>query len=181
MCITALLQVALIQRSDGTNSFALPGGFVDDDELENLPRAAAREFIEEAVAFAFTQSTGESLAAGNKATAATQAQADSLAVLKELFGNFKGMGEEQVEFDSSSAGKTPICVYAGFVDDERNTDNAWMESAAFLWVLNEKQSQKIMLEAASDAAQGSGKTMVHSQRRRNAGEHCIHCLPTLAV
>lgn len=149
-------QVALIQRSDGSNSFALPGGFVDDDELDNLPRAAAREFIEEAVAFAFAQPAGESLAAAGEAAAAkAQAQADSLAVLRQLFGDFNGVGEEQVEFDASSAGQTPICVYAGFVDDERNTENAWMESAAFLWILNEEQSKKIMLEAASDAAQGS--------------------------
>jgi ADP-ribose pyrophosphatase len=43
-------------------------------------------------------------------------------------------------------------VYAGYVDDSRNTDNAWMESTALHHHLNAEQAQNVTIEAGSDAA-----------------------------
>lgn len=42
-------------------------------------------------------------------------------------------------------------VYAGYIDDSRNTDNAWMESTAIHCHLNPEQSTAVVIKAASDA------------------------------
>ncbi|XP_026194510.1 uncharacterized protein LOC34619468 [Cyclospora cayetanensis] len=130
---TKRLQVALVRRADGTDAYALPGGFVEEGELENLSQCAAREFLEEAAAYSLSTS---SPAAGAEDAA-------------------DGEDEAAESFTSPPAKKPPLCVYAGLVDDERNTANAWMETAAFLWVLDEAQSENIFLQAGSDAAEGS--------------------------
>jgi ADP-ribose pyrophosphatase len=43
-------------------------------------------------------------------------------------------------------------VYAGYIDDSRNTDNAWMESTALHVHVNANQAALIATEAGSDAA-----------------------------
>ncbi|HEX9153428.1 MAG TPA: NUDIX domain-containing protein [Candidatus Saccharimonadales bacterium] len=43
-------------------------------------------------------------------------------------------------------------VYAGYVDDSRNTDNAWMETTALHLRLDDQQSRDVVVEAGSDAA-----------------------------
>ena len=42
-------------------------------------------------------------------------------------------------------------AYQGYVDDPRNTDNAWVESLLFVVPLTEKESQRINVRAADDA------------------------------
>lgn len=174
---TKRLQVALIQRDDGSQAYALPGGFVEADEIDHLSRCAAREFLEEAAAYAVSppkkaitrspterasrraapggcRATGVAEQAAQGPVEMSQAQGESLAALKGLFGSFKSLPDGQLEFESPPA-KQPICVYAGLVDDERNTENAWMETAAFLWILDQQQSEKVILQAGSDAVKGS--------------------------
>lgn len=46
-------------------------------------------------------------------------------------------------------------VYAGYVDDSRNTDNAWMETTALHLHLTPEQSRTVVIEAGSDAAAAS--------------------------
>lgn len=43
-------------------------------------------------------------------------------------------------------------VYKGYVDDPRNTDNAWMETVAAAVVLNDEEAEQIKLEAGDDAS-----------------------------
>lgn len=43
-------------------------------------------------------------------------------------------------------------VYEGYVDDPRNTDNAWMETAAYHYHLVPEDAQKVVLEAGDDAS-----------------------------
>lgn len=42
-------------------------------------------------------------------------------------------------------------VFSGFCDDPRNTDNAWMETAAYMYVLDAKQAEQLRPCAGSDA------------------------------
>jgi ADP-ribose pyrophosphatase len=42
-------------------------------------------------------------------------------------------------------------VYVGYIDDSRNTDNAWMESTALHLHLNIEQAAAVVIEAGSDA------------------------------
>lgn len=100
-----------------------------------------------------------------EAAQTSETQAESLAALKDLFGSFKLLPDGQLEFESPPA-KQPICIYAGLVDDERNTENAWMETAAFLWILDQRQSEKIILQAVSDAVKGSGKKKLKGLKPR---------------
>lgn len=43
-------------------------------------------------------------------------------------------------------------VYKGYVDDPRNTDNAWMEMSTFHKHLNNEESKRVCLKAGDDAA-----------------------------
>lgn len=56
-------------------------------------------------------------------------------------------GVENVELDFSES----EIVYAGYVDDPRNTDNAWMETTALHIHLNQEQAQRVKIHAGSDA------------------------------
>ena len=42
-------------------------------------------------------------------------------------------------------------VYSGYIDDDRNTDNAWMESSAYHMHLTPEQAAAVGLEAGDDA------------------------------
>ena len=48
--------------------------------------------------------------------------------------------------DSGSA-----VVYKGYVDDPRNTDNAWMETVAYHFHCTEQQAQMLKLSGGDDA------------------------------
>ncbi|HSX28005.1 MAG TPA: NUDIX domain-containing protein [Candidatus Saccharimonadales bacterium] len=52
-----------------------------------------------------------------------------------------------VELDFSEA----VVVYDGYVDDSRNTDNAWMETTALYIHLDEEEARIITIQAGSDA------------------------------
>lgn len=56
-------------------------------------------------------------------------------------------GVEDVALDFSDA----TVVYAGYVDDPRNTDNAWMETTALHIHLTAEQATAIVIHAGSDA------------------------------
>lgn len=56
-----------------------------------------------------------------------------------------GIGEGVLDFSKAQT------VYAGYIDDSRNTDNAWMESTAFHLHLSEEQVATVLVEAGSDA------------------------------
>jgi ADP-ribose pyrophosphatase len=55
--------------------------------------------------------------------------------------------ETGVDSDLSTATK----IYEGYVDDPRNTDNAWMESAAYHFHLSSEQAAKVEMQAGDDA------------------------------
>jgi ADP-ribose pyrophosphatase len=42
-------------------------------------------------------------------------------------------------------------IYRGYVDDPRNTDNAWMETTVFLFYIDEKIASRLTLSGGSDA------------------------------
>lgn len=44
-------------------------------------------------------------------------------------------------------------IYKGYVDDPRNTDNAWMETSVFHFHCNKKLAEKLNLHAGDDAAE----------------------------
>lgn len=43
-------------------------------------------------------------------------------------------------------------VYQGYVDDPRNTDHAWMETAVHLFLLDDELAERLPLKSGSDAA-----------------------------
>jgi len=140
---TGKLQVALIERTDGSGQFALPGGFVDPGEFTAPVKTVIREFLEEAVGRESANSR------------------ECLQVLEQLFGPFDWdsaagtvTAKERAE-DGSEVFRWGALVYAGYVDDERNTDNAWMETTALHWHLTEEQGGKLKLQAGDDARPGS--------------------------
>ena len=47
--------------------------------------------------------------------------------------------------------KSGVVVYQGYVDDPRNTDNAWMETTAYHFHCDHKQARLLKLEAGDDA------------------------------
>jgi ADP-ribose pyrophosphatase len=56
-------------------------------------------------------------------------------------------GVRGIELDFSNA----EVVYAGYIDDSRNTDNAWMESIALHLHLDHDQAANVAIESGSDA------------------------------
>lgn len=61
--------------------------------------------------------------------------------------------ERQLDQIFGSGGQdTSILVYQGYVDDPRNTDNAWMETCVRLFLLDEHLGAQLALASGSDAA-----------------------------
>lgn len=56
-------------------------------------------------------------------------------------------GVQGVELDFSTA----RTVYEGYVDDSRNTDNAWLKTTALHLHLDERQAEVVTIDAGSDA------------------------------
>lgn len=46
----------------------------------------------------------------------------------------------------------PRLVYRGYVDDPRNTDNAWMETTAFHFHCSDAVARRLPLRAGDDAS-----------------------------
>jgi ADP-ribose pyrophosphatase len=42
-------------------------------------------------------------------------------------------------------------IYRGYVDDPRNTDNAWMETTAYLFYIEDNLASRLTLSGGSDA------------------------------
>lgn len=61
-----------------------------------------------------------------------------------------GAGMQEKELQAMFERATP--VYQGYVDDPRNTDNAWMETQAFHLHLTPEEAAKLNLVKGSDAA-----------------------------
>jgi len=150
------LQVVAIKRKD-TGDWALPGGMVDSGEMVSL--TVKREFEEEAgnladypeqqvlfkkpgpdpdppPSFSPDPATAPALnpsscASPSPALAPTQAQfRESLEALFER-------GKE---------------IYRGYVDDPRNTDNAWMETTAFHFHCTDALARRLPLRAGEHAS-----------------------------
>lgn len=62
--------------------------------------------------------------------------------------------EEKAKFahDVKKLFSSGTVIYRGYVDDPRNTDNAWMETAAFHFHCGEDLAKSLKLEAGDDAA-----------------------------
>lgn len=74
------------------------------------------------------------------------------AAIRELIEEAFGSAEIMDMFHSMEA----VPVYTGYVDDPRNTDNAWMETGAFLFRLSDEQYQKMPPLSAADDAVDAG-------------------------
>ncbi|KAK9752592.1 NUDIX domain [Popillia japonica] len=122
-----ILQFCAIQRRDN-NEWAIPGGMVDPGET--VTATLKREFQEEAL---------NSL----------EANAEQLEKDRNLVADFFKEGTEVYRADFFKEGTE---VYRGYVDDPRNTDNAWMETVAYNFHDDTNSSVgKFALQAGDDA------------------------------
>lgn len=116
-----VLEIALIRRSDG-GRMAIPGGMVEAGDT--VSATLSKEFQEEALR-------------GNKpegmSDAAWEARCTEIAARIEPLFN-RG-----------------VAIYTGYVDDPRNTDNAWMETAAYHFHGEEGEFDEVQLTAGDDA------------------------------
>lgn len=62
-------------------------------------------------------------------------------------------------------------VFRGYVDDPRNTDNAWMETQAFHLHLTPEEASKLNLQKGSDAAAVSWKEVTSESLGQMYGSH----------
>jgi ADP-ribose pyrophosphatase len=65
-------------------------------------------------------------------------------------------------------------VYAGYIDDSRNTDNAWMESTVFHLHLGKVAAAKVTLRAGSDAKDAAWKSAIHPPRLHAGQSQYVH-------
>ena len=127
-----VLEFVCIQRRD-TGVWAIPGGMVDPGE--RVSATLKREFMEEAL---------DSTAAGR----------ENLKELSAMISDFFDDGEE-VRTGLSQHDDYDLLakVYRGYVDDPRNTDNAWMETVVMHF--HDESGEKVgkfPLQAGDDAA-----------------------------
>ena len=69
----------------------------------------------------------------------------------EEAGNLQGRHKEQFDALVETLFKKGELVYAGYVDDPRNTDNAWMETSAYHFHCSPELGTMLMLNAGTDA------------------------------
>ena len=103
-------QLLVIQRGD-TGELALVGGMIDRGETPE--QCIKREFGEEVMGIP-EEDTQSHDKPSHSATP-----------------------DQQRLLDAIFAPTNTRCVYRGYVDDARNTDNAWLETAAFMYTLPE--------------------------------------------
>ncbi|CEL93546.1 unnamed protein product [Vitrella brassicaformis CCMP3155] len=170
---TEELEILLIKRKD-SGDWAFPGGMVDDKEYHTPVITAARELIEETL----TGKEGESIC-DNWST--IQEKPSFQAMMKTLGlevaeGDIKfackngedkckeadcevhiSGNEEHGGVETLQSSATP--VYAGYVDDPRNTDNAWMESFVLGWMVPDNLPDNLAKEL-TDLPGGSDSSEV---------------------
>eukprot|EP00070_Physeter_catodon_P048804 XP_028355698.1 uncharacterized protein LOC114487790 [Physeter catodon] len=77
---------------------------------------------------------------------------ETLEALKVLFGPFKWDATSgKVSWESEKQIRPGDIIYAGYVDDVRNTDNAWIETVALHWHVPRALYGRIHLRAGDDA------------------------------
>ena len=130
---TRTLEIVVIKRGD-TGAWALPGGIVDSNE--EAEEAAKREFGEETLGI---QPSKEASKAEQKEQ---DRQTKAKAVLDKIF-----------PLPAAKSGAAVERVYAGYIDDPRNTDNAWIESCVFHAHLSADDAAALtpLLKAGDDA------------------------------
>ena len=156
------LQVVAIKRKD-TGDWALPGGMVDSGETVSL--TVKREFEEEAGNLSIypeqqalfknpnpnpdpnPNSSPNPTPVLTLTPTLTLARAPALALALAL-------ARTQALFKASldalfDRGKE---IYSGYVDDPRNTDNAWMETTAFHFHCSDAVARRLPLRAGDDAS-----------------------------
>lgn len=69
----------------------------------------------------------------------------------EEAANFPAEEKEELQGLLDELFSKPKLVFQGYVDDPRNTDNAWMETSCFWFHCNEKLGKEIKLQAGDDA------------------------------
>ena len=111
-------ELLAIRRRD-TGEWAVIGGFINQGERPE--EAATREFGEEALGIAEDEGEEEGGGGGGGGGGGAQAK-----------GEKEGSGERARALLSQLCPPSALrCVYRGYVDDARNTDGAWIETAAF--------------------------------------------------
>ncbi|CAD5115997.1 unnamed protein product [Dimorphilus gyrociliatus] len=122
---TKVLQFVAIKRGDN-GEWAIPGGMVEPGE--NVSQTLIKEFCEEALGIWEEESKDISLETRE------EKRTEIVNELKEFF-------EE-----------TGVKIYSGYVDDPRNTDNAWVETTVFNFhETDSKTVSKYNLRAGDDA------------------------------
>jgi len=115
------LQIVLIKRGD-TGNTAIPGGMVEAGDT--VSKTLAKEFDEEAVR-------------GSKPSGMTDEDWEKQ--VNEIAARVQPL------WNSGSV------IYTGYVDDPRNTDNAWMETAAYHFHDSNDVLRSVTLNAGDDA------------------------------
>lgn len=138
-----ILQMVAIQRPD-TLTWAIPGGFVDKNE--KAIDASKREFFEEALNS--RKGTLSYLININPWILSSSLQFE-LANIFIQFNNHSPYTVPEIEAFFNQSGTK---IYTGYVDDPRNTDNAWVETAAYNFHdYSGEVLRNIELEAGDDA------------------------------
>lgn len=116
-----ILEFVCIQRAD-SGVWAIPGGMVDPGE--RIATTLKREFMEEAL----------------DSTATARQNIDQL---NDVVTDFFEHGEEVSNISSVRSKMLMIFskIYRGYVDDPRNTDNAWMETVVMHF--HDESGQKV--------------------------------------
>ncbi|CEM02859.1 unnamed protein product [Vitrella brassicaformis CCMP3155] len=185
---TEELEILLIKRKD-SGDWAFPGGMVDDKEYHKPVITAASDHCRTLIEETLTGTEGKSICddwstiqekpsfqAMMKTLGLEVAEGDIKFACKggedkcdEADCEVHISGDEEfggVETLQSSA--TP--VYAGYVDDPRNTDNAWMESFVLGWLVLDNLAEEL-----DDLPGGSDSTEVawwpiHKSIPKGSGE-----------
>lgn len=116
------LEFVAIKRSDN-GKWAVPGGMKEPNEP--IAATVIREFVEEAT---------------RQVTASDRPHDAQAACILATNTVIDGMKEDGGEV-----------VFKGYVDDPRNTDNAWIETCALHWHLSDEQARDLHLCAGDDA------------------------------
>jgi ADP-ribose pyrophosphatase len=130
---TGKLQVVAIQRKD-TKQWAIPGGMVDDGEA--VSATLRREFKEEA---------------GNIKDSEIRAKFDAQVSGRHTRFHPARMLHPTFAAQVASLFESGKEVYRGYVDDPRNTDNAWTETIAFHFHCSAELGAQLPLSAGDDA------------------------------